>query len=389
MTKTRLPKRQVIRKIRASLFLLCVFYSLLLLSSSVYSQTEEDLKSIQDEIKSKQSGLDAKVKTAEVLQEQLKDAELQIADLTKASIISAQELKLLRTEQSKLQSRQSNLSRQKQQQESLLAGQIRSAYIAGDHDYTKLLLNQENAGKFERVLVYYQYLNKARQNQIDDFTSLMAELQQISATLREKEYQINALIARQEEQQQSLQAQQKSRETTLLSLRTNISSAAAQIEQLQINEQQLTNAIEAALLAERAKQDIVLNGLSNAKGKLAKPVDGRYRRLFGKRRQGEIRWKGVLFDSASGRPVSAIHQGKVLYADWLKGMGLVIVLDHGDGYMSLYGHNQALLKQAGDVVESGETISLVGQSGGQQSAGLYFEMRHKGNAINPSSWLDI
>lgn len=389
MTKTRLPKRQVIRKIRASLFLLCVFYSLLLLSSSVYSQTEEDLKSIQDEIKSKQSGLDAKVKTAEALQEQLKDAELQIADLTKASIISAQELKLLRTEQSKLQSRQSNLSRQKQQQESLLAGQIRSAYIAGDHDYTKLLLNQENAGKFERVLVYYQYLNKARQNQIDDFTSLMAELQQISATLREKEYQINALIARQEEQQQSLQAQQKSRETTLLSLRTNISSAAAQIEQLQINEQQLTNAIEAALLAERAKQDIVLNGLSNAKGKLAKPVDGRYRRLFGKRRQGEIRWKGVLFDSASGRPVSAIHQGKVLYADWLKGMGLVIVLDHGDGYMSLYGHNQALLKQAGDVVESGETISLVGQSGGQQSAGLYFEMRHKGNAINPSSWLDI
>ena len=266
MTKTQLPKRQVIRKIRASLFLLPVFYSLLLLSSTVHSQTEEDLKSIQDEIKNKQSGLDAKVKTAEALQEQLKDAELQIADLTKASIISAQELKLLRTEQSKLQSRQSNLSRQKQQQESLLAGQIRSAYIAGDHDYTKLLLNQENAGKFERVLVYYQYLNKARQNQIDDFTSLMKELQQISATLREKEYQINALIARQEEQQQSLQAQQRSRETTLLSLRTNISSEAEQIEQLQINEQQLTNAIEAAFLAERAKQDIVLNGHAVLRG---------------------------------------------------------------------------------------------------------------------------
>jgi septal ring factor EnvC (AmiA/AmiB activator) len=96
-----------------------------------------------------------------------------------------------------------------------------------------------------------------------------------------------------------------------------------------------------------------------------------------------------MFDSDTGRPVSAVHQGKVLFAEWLKGMGLVIVLDHGDRYMSLYGHNQALLKQAGDVVESGETISLVGQSGGQQNPGLYFELRHKGQAINPTNWLDL
>lgn len=357
--------------------------------SSAYAQTEDDLKSIQDEIKTKQSGLDAKVKTAESLQSQLKTAELEISKLTKATIISAQELKLLQQEKSSLQSKQKSLSNQKQQQQTLLAGQIRSAYIAGDHDYTKLLLNQENAGKLERMLVYYQYLNEARKKQIDNFTSLMTELNRVVADLKSKEKQINDLIVRQQQQQQSLQAQQKSRETTLATLRSSISTEAAQIEQLQINEQQLTNAITAAMELEQAKQNIVLNGLSEAKGRLIKPVDGRYRRLFGKRRQGQIKWKGVMFNSATGRPVSAIHQGKVLFADWMKGMGLVIVLDHGDGYMSVYGHNQALLKQAGDIVESGETISLVGQSGGQQSSGLYFELRHKGRAINPSNWLRI
>lgn len=362
---------------------------LILFCSPLMAQTEQDLQSIQNEIKNKQTGLDAKVRTAESLQQQLRKAELEIAELTKATIISAQELKLLKSEQNALKSEHSSLSKQKLNQQTLLAGQIKSAYIAGDHDYTKLLLNQENAGKFERVLVYYQYLNKARQQQIDNFTSLITELQQVAKDLQTKEQQINNLLEQQQQQQKSLLAQQQSRETTLNSLRANISTDAAQIEQLQINEQQLSNAIAAAMAMEQAKQDIVLNGLSQSKGKLIKPADGRYRRLFGKRRQGQIRWKGVMFNSASGRPVSAIHHGKVLFADWLKGMGLVIVLDHGDGYMSLYGHNQALLKKAGDIVESGETISLVGQSGGQQSPGLYFEMRHKGTAINPSNWLDI
>lgn len=384
MTKLRLLVSQTFNRFTPWYIIFLMAFSLI-----AASQTEQDLKSIQDEIKNIQTGLNAKVRTAESLQEQLKQAEIEIAELTKASIFSAQQLRLLKNQQSTMRSRQSTLSKQKQIQQTLLAGQIRSAYTAGDHDYTKLLLNQEAAGKFERVLVYYQYLNKARQNQIDNFTLLMVELREVSDSLIVKEQEINQLIARQKQQQASLFEQQQSRETTLISLRSNISNEAVQIEQLQINEQQLTNAIAAAMALEQAKRDIVLNGLTDAKGLLIKPVEGRYRRLFGKRRQGEIRWKGVIFDSANGRPVSAIHHGKILFADWLKGMGLVIVIDHGDGYMSLYGHNQALLKQAGDVVESGETISLVGQSGGQQNSGLYFELRHKGQAINPSNWLDI
>ncbi|MCC2607812.1 murein hydrolase activator EnvC family protein [Planctobacterium marinum] len=362
---------------------------LLTLSLNAGAQTQDDLKSIQDEIKSRQTNLNAKVRTAESLQQQLKNAELEISQLTKASIISAQELKLVQAEQRQLQNKHDTLTAQKQTQLRLLANQIKSAYLAGDHDYTKLLLNQESAGKFERMLVYYQYLNDARKAQIDSFTQLIAELQKTAAALQEKQTQIEQLQAQQQAQQQALKQQQNSREIALNEIQKTINSDAEQIEQLQINEQQLSNAIAEALAREAARKDIALSGLNSAKGKLIKPVNGKYRRLFGKRRQGQVRWKGVIFEAPQGRPVSAIHQGKVIFADWLKGMGLVTVIDHGAGYMSLYGHTQALLKQVGDVVEGGETIALVGQSGGQQSAGLYFELRHKGAAINPSNWLDL
>lgn len=366
-----------------------LFMAMWLFPGAALPQTSNDLESIQTEIKNTRHQLDAKVKTAGSLQQQLKEAELEIGELTKASIISSQELKLVQAEQKQLNATHKTLSAQKDQQHGLLASQIRSAYMAGDHDYTKLLLNQDSAGKFERTLVYYQYLNEARKEQIDKFSTLILELQEVAAALLTKQQRIIELQESQKQQQIALQRQQQSRELALNALQSNINSDATRIEQLQINEQQLANAIENALAQARARQEMVLNGLSNARGKLLKPVDGRYRRLFGKRRQGQVKWKGVIFDSPEGRPVSAIHQGKVLYADWLKGLGLVTVIDHGEGFMSLYGHNQALLRQVGDVVEAGETIALVGLSGGQTRSGLYFELRHKGNAINPSRWLDI
>jgi septal ring factor EnvC (AmiA/AmiB activator) len=111
--------------------------------------------------------------------------------------------------------------------------------------------------------------------------------------------------------------------------------------------------------------------------------------MFGRFRQGQIKWKGVVINGTAGDSVIAIHQAKVLYSDWLRGFGLVTVLDHGNGFMSLYGHNQALLKQAGEAVQAGEAIALLGQSGGQSRPNLYFEIRHKGTPINPVSWLKL
>jgi septal ring factor EnvC (AmiA/AmiB activator) len=150
------------------------------------------------------------------------------------------------------------------------------------------------------------------------------------------------------------------------------------------------NAIEQAEIDARSRaqeEDVVLVGLAQSKGKLTRPASGEIQQLFGKRRQGQVRWKGIVVNSSEGSPVLAVQDGKVLYADWLKGFGLVTIVDHGEGYMTVYGRNQALLKQPGDPVLQGETIGLVGSSGGQASPGLYFEIRHKGKALNPKSWL--
>lgn len=184
---------------------------------------------------------------------------------------------------------------------------------------------------------------------------------------------------------------QDDRKTTLKKINQTIASENQKIASLQADEKALKDAIEAArLAAERAAREakISLDGLAKLKGKLKAPVDGRIRNLFGNRRQGQVRWKGIIIDGAEGDPVNSIAPGKVLYADWLRGFGLVSIIDHGDGYMSVYGHNQALLKQVGDEVRSGERIALVGRSGGQEYPNLYFEIRHKGKALNPRTWFN-
>ena len=139
-------------------------------------------------------------------------------------------------------------------------------------------------------------------------------------------------------------------------------------------------------MAEAARAAENLVGLSKLKRKLNWPVRGRIQHSFGTKKQGYLKWKGVFLSAPIGRQVKTVHSGTILFSDWLKGYGLVSVVDHGDGYMSLYGHNQALLKSVGDRVEAGEPIALIGQSGGQTQSGLYFEIRHAGKAMNPKLW---
>ncbi len=373
----------------ATLFLSLFLFPLLVQAQSLEdeaAQSEQALQEIKSQIKDRQSQLQSRMREARKLQDRLKDAELQISELAKKIVISDRRIKDNVKEQNTLVKEKESLLQQKDTQQRLLAKQMRSAYMSGNHDYTKMLLNQEDAGKFERMLVYYQHLNNARQDQINQFEVLVSKLLEVAKKLKATNAELQVARDEQTQQKQSLQARQKERESTLVSLRGVIDSEAAQIEQLQINEQNLVQALE-DVKRELERTSVELTGLQNHRGKLIKPADGRLRKLFGKRRQGQVRWKGVLIYGDSGSPISAVHHGKVLFADWLRGFGLMIILDHGNGYMSLYGQNQALLKQVGDTVEAGETIALLGQSGGQSQPSLYFEIRHKGQPINPSKWL--
>ncbi|MCC2617345.1 peptidoglycan DD-metalloendopeptidase family protein [Aestuariibacter halophilus] len=350
------------------------------------AQQSDELEALQDQIKARQAALDTRLKEAKALQDTLKAEELRIAETARALNQTQISLENNRHEQQALNKRKTELLTQLDEHQSLLAKQLRSAYMTGNHDYAKMLLNQQNAGKLERMLTYYNYLNTARQEQIETFRTLVAELRDVEASLQTRQAELAALQQEQKAQRQTLAARQATRQQTLDKLERAIDDEAARIEQLQINEQALLKAIAEAERASR-QRPTTLSGLAKLKGKLQRPAEGRMRNLFGTRRQGQVRWKGALFEGSGGAPVRAIHDGKVLFSDWLRGFGLVTVIDHGDGYMSLYGHNQALLKQAGDGVSAGETIALVGQSGGQTAPNLYFEIRHKGTAVNPGQWL--
>lgn len=365
-------------------------FAVFLTCFSAEAQQADELKDIQAQIKQKQQQIEKQLAQAKELQSRLKAAELNIANTAKALDKTQQALASNQSQQTSLKDEQVQLNQNLRQQKQALANQVRSMYMAGDYDFAKILFNLEDAAKLERTFSYYQYLTDARKTQIDAFRALVAQLIQVSEELQIKQDELVVLEREQQQQSQQLQQQQKMREVTLSKIEQQIDSEAAQIEQLQINEQALIKAIEEAQrLAERESQQgpVSLEGLAKLKGKLLAPTQGRMRNMFGRIRQGQIKWKGILFNGNTGANVRAVHDGKVLYADWLRGFGLVTVLDHGDGYMSLYGHNQALLRQVGDSVQSGETIALVGQSGGQSSPNLYFEIRHKGTPVNPTQWI--
>jgi septal ring factor EnvC (AmiA/AmiB activator) len=369
------------------LFFLVMLCSVLVVFN-VTAQEQSDLESIQQQIKNKQVKIRQQLEAAKNLQDNLRAVELQIAksakELNEIEMSLAKNLQQL----SELRKQQKAYLTSLEQQKMVLAKQIRSAYMTGNYDFAKMLLNQQDAANFERTITYYQYLNKARKSQIDSFNLLVIGLQKVNAKLIDNQTELEQLKGKQLEQQQALQANQTEREETLIAMQNAIESEEAKIAQLQINEKNLLEALTRAQ-QQVDKQDVTLSGLSALKGRLLMPAKGNLRKMFGRFRQGQIKWKGVVINGTAGDSVIAIHHAKVLYSDWLRGFGLVTVLDHGDGYMSLYGHNQALLKQAGEAVQAGEAIALLGQSGGQSRPNLYFEIRHKGRPINPVNWLKL
>lgn len=365
-------------------FLSVVF---LLTSPLLYAQdgaTDEKLSKVKQAIKKEKSTIKEVDKERERLLKQLQTDELAISQQTKS--LRNTDKKLDNTQQTlrRLAAEKQQLTKEKQQQEGLLAKQLRAAYSAGHHDYLKLILNQENPAKVQRTVSYYQYLNTARIKEIEAFQATISQLNKVEQQQQEQQQQLAQLKSKQQKEKQALEAGKQRREKTVTALNNQLMTAKQQLEKLEAEEESLVAAL--ARIARLSKQDFSLNGLSSLRGKLNWPVNGRINRSFGSRKQGYLKWKGVLLAAPLGRTISTVHHGVVLFSDWLKGYGLVTVIDHGDGYMSLYGHNQALLKSVGDRVETGEPIALVGQSGGQSQAALYFEIRHNGKAVNPKLW---
>lgn len=373
--------------VNLSMNLLCLYCFTVMISANAHAQntdTKKDLSKVKTQIEQQKAELKQTNKQQIELQQQLKKVDLAIAKSAAKINQSKQQQQQVKSKISKLKKQQQVLTLKKQQQEQVLGEQIRSAYSAGHHDYLKLLLNQQDPSEVQRTLTYYQYLNEARIGSIEEFEIVLTELDKIALEQRQQAQKLQQLVAEQEQQNQALQGEKQQRKKTLRTVNSDILSSKQRLKKLENEERSLIQTL--ARIQAQLQQAKELKGLKNLKNKLKWPVNGRVAHRYGTKKQGYLRWKGVLLTAPEGRNVSTIHNGTVLFSDWLKGYGLVIVIDHGDGYMSLYGHNQALLKNVGDRVEIGEPIALVGQSGGQSRSGLYFEIRHKGKPVNPKLW---
>jgi len=342
------------------------------------------LNDVQQAIAKQESNIFKTNKARAALEQQLKSDDLAIAKVAKDINETERSLNSTQEKIDSLSQEKDQLTSQKSAQENLLAKQLRSAYTTGQHDYLKLLLNQKQSEKIQRTVTYYQYMNQARINEIEKFKTTIAQLMLVTTQHQKQIEHLNTLNKNQQEQKLALNKNKKNRSKTLESLGKELLTSQQNLAKLKADEANLAAALKK--LTEIIRAEVDLTGLSKLKRKLAWPVKGRLLRSFGSRKQGYLKWKGVLLGAPIGRKVQTIHNGTVLFSDWLKGYGLLTVIDHGNGYMSLYAHNQTLLKSVGDRVETGEPIALVGQSGGQDRPGLYFEIRHQGKAVNPKLW---
>jgi septal ring factor EnvC (AmiA/AmiB activator) len=306
------------------------------------------------------------------------------------------ELDQLRRERAVHTARRAELAAQRQSEEGslakdrdALAGQIRAASMIGQEEPLKLLLNQRDPAQTGRVLVYYQYFGRARANQIAAINSHLAELSTLDTGLADEEHRLTALEDQRKGELAKLQSARERRGRALVSLDTEAKNRAKELERLKDQQgglEKLVRELRRALERIDKFPTDSKDAFARLRGKLAWPVAGKLVASFGQTRAGGVKWDGVLVSGAQGSPVRAVYHGRVVYADWLSGLGLLTIIDHGDGYLSLYGHNERLYKEVGERVTAGDTIATLGDTGGRANPALYFEIRKGGRPIDPKPW---
>ena len=370
-----------IRRLQQSCWLL-----LLLLPATLAQQAQEkQLADVKQQIQLTEQEVKQQQQQLEQAETALQRSDRALAQASAEVNQTEQQRQQLIAREHQLLEQQTTLERDLQQQQDTLAAQLKSAYTLGQHDYSRMLLNQQDTGKLERVLSYYQYFNRARMRQLSQLNDTIAQLQQVLQELQQKQQQLAQTLKTLQQQQQQLVSAKTQQQQAVVKLQTMLKKQGRQLDYLRQNEVSLLAKLdELNKLAQQARE---LVGLGQDKGKLIWPLSGSLLQRFGDNRQGGMSSRGIIIQSSEGTAVKSIADGQVIYADWLKGYGWVIVLDHGAGFMSLYGHNQNLLKKPGARINAGETIALAGMSGGQSVAGVYFEIRNKGEAVNPLQWL--
>jgi septal ring factor EnvC (AmiA/AmiB activator) len=361
------------------------FLFVLILCGALSSAHAEEIDAIREQIHILQAGMADTRSRHGQLQAELKARETQIGEI-------AERVKHLSEARNDKSAKLAELRQEQIQQQAILkehrqrlAKQVRAAYIMGRQDYLKMLLNQEHPEHIGRLLTYYDYFNRARVNSIETIQSALQRLEIIAAQIFYEDGEIQSIIKNEGKQKQKLEAEREARRKILDELEISLRNQQIHLRQLQQDAQRLSAFMNAPEL-QVSKDNTDTERLDHFHGRLDMPVAGQVRKRYGESRSDELDWEGILITAPTGTPVRSIAKGTVVFADWLRNFGQVVIIDHGYGYMSLYGHNQYLHAEVGQNVDAGQRIASVGDSGGQQQAGLYFEIRQNGKTTDPLPW---
>lgn len=379
------------------ILLRAVCMSLCFLASVAHATQQEQLDTLRKRIASLQHEVEKTSESKAEVVDALRESERAVSDSNRA-------LNALATQQGEVQQTLAHLQKQSQQLETDMQGQqaqlghlLYQQYLGGKQEYLKLMLNNHDPSQVARELQYYEYIARGRAQWLKTLRGNLTQLAQVTTDAKQKSVELATLQHEQSTQKKKLEQDKQARQKMLNKIALQLKQQRQEIGRLQRDENRLAELVEklSKMLAQGAQSNEALpdnrfdgKPFDALKGKLALPVKGTISNKFGTPRpDSSVLWKGLFVRASANQPVKAVAAGRVVFADWLRGFGNLLIVDHGKGYMSLYGNNETLFKQVGDVLRGGDTVAAVGNSGGNEDSGLYFELRHEGKPLDPGKWV--
>lgn len=375
------------------------------------AKTQEEAREQQRELRERISALQKKLAAAEETKTEASDA---LRESEQAISEANRELRQLTRQSRESNAKLGELRKTSQDtgnalraQQDLLGRMLRQQYLQGQSDALRLVLSREDPNEMTRQLHYLAHIARARARLVDGLRSNLREIDRLKTEIAEEAAAIARIAAEQTAQKKRLEQEKRARAGVLSRVSRDIRSQQREMRAMQANENRLTRLVDqlAKLMVRkpaatnnrpRPRTEALPSSRNDnspfaaLRGKLALPVRGELGSRFGSpRSDGGVTWKGLFIAARSGDDVRAVADGRVVYADWLRGFGNLLIVDHGDSYMTLYANAEALLKQVGDVIRGGEAVATVGNSGGNVESGLYFEMRHEGRPFDPLNWVKL
>jgi septal ring factor EnvC (AmiA/AmiB activator) len=408
-----------------SILLTLSLHSTVIIAANKTEKPKENLNNIRERIESLTKEL-GKTKEAHAdATDALKESEKAISESNRKLFDLQQEQKKRSESLQELQSQKSGLENTIDGQKNQLSKQIYQQYLHGQQSYVQLILQEQDPSEISRQLQYFSYISRARQTLILEMQSNLGRVTKLNEETANALKEVVNLKSKQEAERKNLESQKQAHSKVVEKLSSQISSQRNEIEKLKRDEKSLSLLVERLAKASQPKPQIPTNkspgtahenttskqetetrpqqplatneslpsnafdggNFESLRGKLNLPVRGEITNKFGNSRQDTgLTWKGLFIKSNEGNEVKSVASGRVVFADWMRGFGNLIIVDHGGGYMSLYGNNQALLRKMGDTVKGGDTIASVGNSGGNDTSGLYYELRSHSKPFDPISW---